>query len=77
MKCVICNEKITADPYGWEGGQNAEPVATGQCCYKCDIDVVLATRLVQQGIDRRDVEGIVAEIWLEASKVTSKRKGVE
>ena len=32
MKCVICNEKITADPNGWEGGCNAEPVASGQCC---------------------------------------------
>ena len=27
MKCVICNEKITADPNGWEGGCNAMPVA--------------------------------------------------
>ena len=49
-KCVICNEKITADPFGYEGGCNAEPVASGICCYKCDIDVVLAARLIQHVI---------------------------
>ncbi len=52
MKCVICNEKITADPYGWEGGCNAEPVASGQCCYECDMNVVLPARLVQYGIQK-------------------------
>ena len=30
MECVICNEKITADPFGWDGGCNAEPVKEGQ-----------------------------------------------
>jgi len=45
MKCVICNEKITADPFGWEGGCNAEPVKEGQCCYTCDISVVLPARI--------------------------------
>ena len=50
MICVICSEKITADPNGWEGGCNAEPVADGQCCYKCDNEVVLAARLEQYGI---------------------------
>ena len=45
MKCVICNEKITADPFGWEGGCNAEPVKEGQCCYTCDISVVLPSRI--------------------------------
>ena len=49
-KCVICNEKITADPNGWEGGCNAEPVASGQCCYNCDMNVVLPARLAQYGI---------------------------
>ena len=77
MKCVICNEKITADPFGWDGGCNAEPVASGTCCYKCDIDVVLAARLIQRGIDKRDVEGIVAEIWLDVSKESYKAKGAE
>ena len=50
MKCVICNQKITADPNGWEGGCNAMPVAEGQCCYNCDMTVVLPARLVQYGI---------------------------
>ena len=45
MKCVICNEKITADPFGYEGGCNAEPVKEGQCCYSCDISVVLPARI--------------------------------
>ena len=45
MKCVICSEKITADPFGWEGGCNAEPVKEGQCCYTCDISVVLPARI--------------------------------
>ena len=50
MKCVICNEKITADPFGWEGGCNAEPVASGQCCEYCDDNVVLPARFIQYGI---------------------------
>ena len=45
MKCVICNEKITADPNGWDGGCNAMPVAEGLCCYTCDISVVLPARI--------------------------------
>ena len=49
-KCVICNEKITADRFGWEGGCNAMPVKEGQCCYNCDMTVVLPARLVQYGI---------------------------
>ena len=76
-KCVICKQDITADLFGWEGGCNAEPVTSGQCCYRCDIDVVLATRLIQQGIDRRDVEGIVAEIWQKVATETYKMKGAE
>ena len=72
MECVICKQEITADPYGWEGGCNAEPVAEGQCCYRCDVDVVLSARMIQYGIDRRDVEGIVAEIWQRISNETSK-----
>ena len=51
-KCVICNEKITADPNGWEGGCNAEPVASGQCCYICDNEIVLPVRLVQYGLTK-------------------------
>ena len=56
MKCVICNEKITADPYGWNGGCNAEPVKEGQCCYDCDIKVVLPARLAQYGYEVKGAE---------------------
>ena len=49
MKCVICNEKITADPFGYEGGCNAMPVASGQCCGYCDDNVVLPARFIQYG----------------------------
>ena len=50
MKCVICSQEITADPNGWDGGCNAEPVADGQCCHKCDNEVVLPARFIQYGI---------------------------
>ena len=58
MKCVICSEKITADPFGWDGGCNAEPVKEGQCCYRCDIDVVLPARLMQYGYKPSCVPGM-------------------
>ena len=45
MKCSICFVKITADPYGWEGGNNAEPVNDGKCCYLCNVKVVIPARL--------------------------------
>ena len=69
MECVICKQKITADPFGWDGGCNAEPVASGQCCYRCDIDVVIPARLAQYGIKSDDVENVVADIRSEVSKV--------
>jgi len=56
MKCVICNEKITADPFGWEGGCNAMPVEEGQCCHECDINVVLPARLAQYGYKTKGAE---------------------
>ena len=45
MKCSICKEKITADPYGWKGGCNAQPINNGICCYECDVNVVLPHRI--------------------------------
>ena len=56
MKCVICNEKITADPNGWEGGCNAEPVESGQCCYNCDMNVVLPARLAQYNVQLKELQ---------------------
>ena len=55
MKCVICKQEITADPFGREGGCNAEPVASGQCCYRCDNNIVLPARLAEYGL--RKVKG--------------------
>ena len=49
MKCVICEQKITADPNGWDGGCNAQPVKDGQCCHECDMNIVLPARLSQYG----------------------------
>ena len=48
-KCVICNETITTDEHGWEGGCNAMPVADGTCCKRCDDTIVLPARLAQFG----------------------------
>jgi len=45
MKCSICKEKITAYPFGWEGGCNAQPINNGKCCHECDVNVVLPRRL--------------------------------
>ena len=55
MKCVICKQEITPDPNGWDGGCNAEPIAKGQCCYKCDNNIVLPARLAEYGL--RKVKG--------------------
>ena len=45
MNCSICKEKITADPFGWAGGCNAQPINNGTCCHECDVNVVLPHRL--------------------------------
>ena len=52
MKCSICKEKITADPFGWEGGCNAQPINDGKCCHQCDITVVIPFR-IKQVFERR------------------------
>lgn len=46
--CVICKASIEANaqnPSFWKKGNNAEPVATGQCCDICNITVVLVRLL--------------------------------
>ena len=77
MECVICNEKITADPFGYEGGCNAEPVESGQCCHPCDINIVLPARLAQYGIGGGKVENVVTDIHKRIEEELSKRKGAE
>ena len=69
MNCSICEEKIIADPFGWEGGNNAEPINDGKCCWQCDINVVLPARLAELGFKDIEIEGIIkikqkeAEQW--------------
>ena len=54
MKCSICSEEIkgqvVTDKDGnqsvpYEGGNNAEPVNSGRCCDKCNMEVVIPARL--------------------------------
>ena len=44
MKCSICNEKITADADGWDGGHNAKPINNGRCCGSCNENIVTPSR---------------------------------
>jgi len=46
MNCVICKEEIKEDIYGWAGGHNAEPIATGRCCQVCN-ETVVAVRIAR------------------------------
>ena len=59
MNCSICEEKIIADPFGWEGGNNAEPINDGKCCYLCDINVVLPARLAEHGFNEEEIETVI------------------
>jgi hypothetical protein len=45
MDCVICGGVIGADKHGYSGGANAEPIAEGQCCWRCDEAFVLPRRI--------------------------------
>jgi len=67
MKCSICKEPITADPHGWEGGCNAQPINNGICCYKCDQEVVLPRRLADVGIDVNYLE-LISKFPVELTK---------
>ena len=44
-KCSICEEIISPDLDGWDGGHNAEPINDGECCYLCNEKVVIPARL--------------------------------
>jgi len=59
MKCSICEEKIIADPFGWDGGCNAQPINEGTCCYQCDINVVLPARLVEYGFGEKEINEVI------------------
>ena len=60
MICIICNETITSDPSGWDGGHNAQAVAKVRCCGDCNDRVVLVARLEQVGFGKEKAMGIVA-----------------
>ena len=68
MKCSICEEEITTDPFGWKGGCNAEPINDGKCCYQCDINVVLPARLIEHGFKDDEIQEV-----LELKKKEAKR----
>lgn len=44
MKCCICGKEIESR-YGWDKGNNAEPVKKGRCCDVCDRTVVIPARI--------------------------------
>ena len=57
MICVICKNEIeeqyTEDGIMyWDQGNNAEPIAEGRCCDKCDQDIVLPHRLADAMINK-------------------------
>ena len=52
MKCVICSQRITTDPDGWDGGHNADPIAEGRCCGDCNAIVIV--RRLNDFQDRRN-----------------------
>jgi hypothetical protein len=54
--CVICRNPIGVNSYGWGGGQNAAPVAIGQCCEHCDNSVVLPARMRDLNITFEQME---------------------
>ena len=60
--CVICDEDITADPNGWDGGHNAEPVSDGRCCGDCNDRVVMVARLENMGFSKSKAMGLVASL---------------
>ena len=50
MKCIICKGEIEKhrDHKGkvyWSEGHNAEPLASGRCCDKCNAKEVLPIRM--------------------------------
>jgi len=67
MKCVLCNEDIKPNAVGWDGGNNAEPLAEGRCCDACNEDVIVA-RMVEMGIlDAKSTDG-ANSIFFEVKK---------
>ena len=45
-ECVICKQDIKPNAIGWAHGNNAQPVAEGQCCDECNTNKVIPARLI-------------------------------
>ena len=54
--CVICNNPITPDPNGWDGGHNAEPFSKGRCCLLCNNEFVIPLRLKAVGYSEEQIK---------------------
>ena len=46
MKCCLCGEKIKVESNGWNKGNNAQPLAEGRCCNKCNVTKVIPARII-------------------------------
>lgn len=42
--CTICEGPIEPNEFGWDGGDNAAPIAKGFCCKTCHVSMVLPAR---------------------------------
>lgn len=60
MKCVICNGEIKGEvittpskfQIALEYGNNADPVAIGKCCDKCNYSIVIPARMLNSKINK-------------------------
>ena len=62
LKCIICKGEIDIhyDDNGkviWDQGNNAQPVADGKCCDKCNMDIVLPHRLADTYLNKGGANG--------------------
>ena len=60
--CVICHDAIVTDSHGWDGGHNAYPVTTGNCCEICNKDFVLPRRLRDAGFSHEAIASLPDKI---------------
>jgi len=56
-ECVLCGDEIDAQPNGWTGGHNAQPLADGQCCSSCNGLVIMARMRQAQEYAEEAVSG--------------------
>ena len=62
MNCVLCSKEILPDVIGWDGGQNAAPIAEGQCCETCEDTKVVPARLINLGMSRKAAYAAAREL---------------